>query len=76
MPGNKVKIYDEDGTRCWSISGASKVTGYHRNTISRWIDWTLDSKLDMPIICKGRVKRKARIPIDEFLEWIKYIYQN
>lgn len=74
----RIRVYDVEGRKCWTTSGASKATGYHRNTFVGWAEKTLRHELDFPMVIrtKHNGKRQIFIPIDEYLEWLGYRYQN
>lgn len=72
-----IRVYDVDGRKCWTTSGASKATGYHRNTFCEWARKTMMQELDFPFILQERHgRKKIFIPIDEYLAWLGYRYQN
>lgn len=63
------------GKKCWTTTTAAGAIGVSRNTVSRWANETLDGMLDMPVFRAGR-RCKAFIPVDEFVEWYYYSWQN
>lgn len=77
MKKKDARVYDIDGIKCWTTGGASLKTKYHRSTISRWAEESMQDRLDFPVVyrvVKGR--KKLFIPIDKYLEWLGYKYQN
>lgn len=74
----EIRVYNVDGRMCWTTGGASKATGYHRNTFGDWAEKTLRHELDFPMIVRvsSNGKKRIFIPIDEYLEWLGYRYQN
>ena len=64
------------GKKCWSPATCAKVIGVNRNTVINWARKTKKGELNMPIISAPVARAKIYIPVDPFMNWVRYGEQN
>lgn len=64
------------GKKCWSTATCAKVIGVNRNTVINWARKTKKGELNMPMISAPVAHAKIYIPVDPFMNWVRYGEQN
>lgn len=64
------------GKKCWSPETCAKALGVCRNTVINWARKTKSGELNMPMISAPVARTKIYIPVDDFMNWVRYGEQN